>query len=135
MTVEPVSWAEEVCSHCKGYPEYEFCECSELVEERRQRREDRQLRTFVTGTRQVIHDVHRRTECAGRPCVIHAPSDHHMQDWPTNFRTGGWLDIKPPHMERMCEHGVGHPDPDDVAFWNSRGVNVSIHGCDGCCTP
>jgi hypothetical protein len=33
-------------------------------------------------------------------------------------------------MERICEHGIGHPDPDqimrDEAGW--------VHGCDGCCS-
>jgi len=30
-------------------------------------------------------------------------------------------------MEKICVHGVGHPDPDDS--------NADpIHACDGCCT-
>jgi len=30
-------------------------------------------------------------------------------------------------MERICAHGVGHPDPD--------GTNADpLHACDGCCT-
>jgi hypothetical protein len=32
-------------------------------------------------------------------------------------------------MERICPHGVGHPDPDDVF------ATDTVHGCDGCCTP
>jgi hypothetical protein len=89
---------------------------------------------YVTGTGQVIKFVHNRDDCIGRPCVIHEPSDHHMAGWPTNFRTGGPLDIKGPHMERVCPHGVGHPDPDDLAFWKSRGQDYGVHGCCGCCT-
>lgn len=89
--------------------------------------------TFITGTGQILRGVHAASRCAGRPCVIHNPSDHRMRGWPTNFRTGGLFDIKPAHMERMCEHGTGHPDPDDAAFWASRGVDVGVHGCDGCC--
>ena len=54
-----------------------------------------------------------------------------MKDWPTNWRNGGMFDIKPPHMERMCPHGVGHPDPDDVT--NLGEDVIGIHGCDGCC--
>lgn len=30
-------------------------------------------------------------------------------------------------MERICVHGVGHPDPDD------SGADL-MHACDGCCT-
>lgn len=29
-------------------------------------------------------------------------------------------------MERICPHGVGHPDPDDTN-------PDTVHGCDGCC--
>jgi hypothetical protein len=41
-------------------------------------------------------------------------------------------------MERVCEHGVGHPDPDHVSHIRRvKGddyANVdAIHGCDGCC--
>jgi hypothetical protein len=89
---------------------------------------------YVTGTGQVIRHVHDPGLCAGRPCVVHAPSEHHMRDWPTNFRTGGPFDIKGPHMERVCPHGIGHPDPDDLAFHKSEGRDYGVHGCDGCCT-
>lgn len=37
-------------------------------------------------------------------------------------------------MERVCEHGVGHPDPDDVKV-QAGGWTETIHGCDGCCNP
>ena len=30
--------------------------------------------------------------------------------------------------ERLCPHGIGHPDPDDTR------AAKRIHGCDGCCT-
>jgi hypothetical protein len=81
----------------------------------------------------VLKGIHKAADCTGRHCVIHDPSDHAMASFKTNWRHGGMFDIKPPHMERICPHGVGHPDPDDVAFWHSRGENVSVHGCDGCC--
>lgn len=69
---------------------------------------------------QAISHVHDPIGCEGRPCVIHHPSDHHMRSWPLHWRDDRYL------MERICEHGVGHPDPDDR---NTDG----IHGCDGCC--
>lgn len=93
--------------------------------------------TYTTGNGQRIGKIHPVAACSARVggCVIHAPSDHHMRTWPTTYRTGGMFDIKGPHMERMCEHGVGHPDPDDLAFWKTQGEDYGVHGCDGCCTP
>lgn len=90
---------------------------------------------YVTGTGQFLGNVHPESACEGRACVIHNPSDHPMKDWPTNWRHGGAFDIKPPHMERMCEHGVGHPDPDDAAYQAGLGQDITVHGCDGCCRP
>lgn len=51
--------------------------------------------------------THPESECAGRdiPCCIHSPSNHHMRDWPMNWRADTQV------MERVCPHGVGHPDP------------------------
>jgi hypothetical protein len=67
--------------------------------------------------------------------VIHNPSDHAMRGFPTHFRMPMPWDIKGPHTERICPHGVGHPDPDDYEYWLSRGQNYGVHGCDGCCRP
>jgi hypothetical protein len=74
----------------------------------------------ITSSRITTHD---KDKCSGRACVIHNPSDHHMRDWLLNWRD----DIKV--MERICEHGVGHPDPDHLAYVKGPGM----HGCDGCC--
>jgi hypothetical protein len=59
--------------------------------------------------------VHPLSECEGRdlPCVIHSPSDHHMASWPLNWRADTQV------MERICEHGTGHPDPDHMAYVRS----------------
>lgn len=59
--------------------------------------------------------VHPRSACETRdaPCVIHKPSDHHMRDWPLNFRGDTGV------MERICPHGWGHPDPDHMAYVRS----------------
>lgn len=89
---------------------------------------------FVTGTGQILGNIHPRSACQGRPCVIHAPSDHSMRSFPTHFRNELWPDFKPAHMERICPHGVGHPDPDDLAWHQSEGRDyMGVHGCDGCC--
>ena len=83
-----------------------------------------------TGQRMMVHPVE---ECCG-PCVIHRPSQHHMKDWPTHWRGDRML------MERLCPHGVGHPDPDHLAGLDyisglppGAASEHSIHGCDGCC--
>lgn len=70
--------------------------------------------------------VHGADACAGQACCIHNPSDHPLNLAPLNFR--GHV------MERICEHGIGHPDPDDLAWRERTHQRVpSIHGCDGCC--
>lgn len=73
--------------------------------------------------------VHDPKACGGQFCPFHNPSDHHMKAWPMNIR----LDNRA-LTERICEHGVGHPDPDSVAFFERHGVkSMGVHGCDGCC--
>ena len=76
--------------------------------------------------------AHDEKQCAGGSCVLHNPSWHLMRDWPTYFR-GDRLFL----VERMCEHGVGHPDPDSARFLieSGRDETAGIHGCDGCCSP
>lgn len=79
----------------------------------------------------VLEGVHPASECAGRACCLHAPSDHLMKDWRLHWRDDRSL------MERLCAHGIGHPDPDDLAYKDllkpGSSVAESIHGCDGCC--
>lgn len=89
------------------------------------------MEEYITGTGQKLL-VHDKKGCTGN-CVIHRPSDHHMKDWPTNWRSD--LSI----MERICSHGIGHPDPDDLAHKKKvlgdgyENYAFEIHGCDGCC--
>ena len=65
--------------------------------------------------------------CAGRGCSRHHPSNHHMRTWPKVWREYyGYSD-------RMCSHGVGHPDPDDVVHLQALGGACTAHACDGCC--
>lgn len=76
--------------------------------------------TYTTGTGQELLGVHPPERCAGQHCVIHNPSDHAMRDFPTHWRNDRKI------MERICPHGVGHPDPDEIN-------PDTVHGCDGCC--
>lgn len=37
-------------------------------------------------------------------------------------------------MERVCPHGVGHPDPDSLEWLSRIGArDDGVHACDGCC--
>ena len=76
-----------------------------------------------------LQGVHPESKCAGRVCVIHSPTDHHMRTWPMNWRGDRGL------IERICPHGVGHVDPDHFPRWEANGTleTNSVHGCDGCC--
>lgn len=80
--------------------------------------------TLVGG--QKLVGVHRRGDCRGEFCTIHNFSDHHMVTWRQNWRPDRGI------MERICEHGVGHPDPDDYGG-GTKSAARGIHGCDGCC--
>ena len=73
---------------------------------------------------QVLGNVHDEDKCAGENCCIHNPSNHSMIEFPRYWREDRGL------MERICPHGVGHPDPDAVFEpW------AKVHGCcpEGCC--
>lgn len=71
---------------------------------------------------------HKPSKCAGQFCVFHNPSKHGMVDWPKVIRSSALV-------ERTCPHGVGHPDPDSLAWLDSIGRSgYGVHGCDGCCT-
>lgn len=75
--------------------------------------------------------VHAKSDCVGEFCVIHNPSDHSLRDAPLNWRA----DRRPPFFERFCEHNVGHPDPDSVAYLGGKPNGAAVHGCceAGCC--
>lgn len=76
----------------------------------------------VDGER--LFQVHLPSECEGRGCVIHHPSDHHMVSFRRHWRQDRGI------FERICPHGVGHDDPDDLAYRRSVGREASgIHGC------
>lgn len=74
-----------------------------------------------TGQRLIVHDL---LNCL-LPCPIHAPSQHSLVAAPLHWRGDRRI------MERICDHGVGHPDPDDLKV--GRSWAEGVHGCDGCC--
>lgn len=78
--------------------------------------------------------VHEKTSCAGEACCLHDPSEHPLRDAPMLYRGDRGF------IERTCDHAVGHPDPDSLAYlarvlsaeeYDRRAYGV--HGCDGCC--
>jgi len=82
---------------------------------------DEETDTYTTGTGQVLGNVHKRDECSWVYCVIHNQSVHPMKQMKTHWRADAGF------MERICYHGVGHPDPDDPNA-------PDVHGCCGCCS-
>ncbi|MDO5535467.1 MAG: hypothetical protein Q4F65_12570 [Propionibacteriaceae bacterium] len=71
---------------------------------------------------------HDESRCAGQVCVIHNPTDHHLRHLPLIWRHDRRI------FERVCPHGVGHPDPDHLPHWEAMGwESIAVHGCDGCC--
>ncbi len=102
-------------------------------------------------------NVHDASQCNGRTCIIHNPTDHQMRSWPLHWRSDRGI------FERICPHRIGHPDPDQQAYWHEQGHQDFLatlseadpadlpldhgghvadyisgqmtHGCDGCCAP
>ncbi|QDH91785.1 hypothetical protein SEA_PHRAPPUCCINO_110 [Mycobacterium phage Phrappuccino] len=97
----------------------------------------------------ALTNVHDPDKCSGSWCVVHNPSDHHMRGWEVVWRNDRGL------FERVCPHGIGHPDPDQFAHWEKAAatwrppvsydviddphppgnpyLGKGVHGCDGCC--
>jgi hypothetical protein len=82
-------------------------------------------RRDIDGIAMIVH----KEEVCHPPCPIHAPSDHHMVEWPLFWRSDRGI------FERGCPHNIGHPDPDTITYLLSMDPNGDngVHGCDGCC--
>ena len=88
------------------------------------------------GHNPLLVNVHTVDRCAGQPCCIHNPTQHHMADWRPSW------DDRAGTMWRVCPHLIRHPDPDDLAYlrriYQGRYPDGSwrvSHMCDGCCQP
>ena len=68
---------------------------------------------------------HEASVCDMDFCTLHNRSDHKMRSFPQHWRADRGI------MERICEHGVGHPDPDEYRI--RVGLDDGTHGCDFCC--
>lgn len=89
---------------------------------------------FGSQVGKTVLRTHGEDACVGEFCCVHNPSDHPLNQAPLNWRSDRGI------MERICEHGIGHVDPDDLAY--KRRVmskedfeirSYGTHGCDGCC--
>jgi hypothetical protein len=97
---------------------------------------DKDIGDSITLPDGRVLNTHGKDQCSGEYCSVHNPSDHSLVKAPLHWRSDRQL------MERMCEHGIGHPDPDDLAHWErvygkSQPELVAgrgVHGCDGCCS-
>lgn len=83
----------------------------------------------ISGGQLRVHTAH---QCAGQRCCIHKPTAHRLTAAPLHWRGDRGL------MERICTHGVGHPDPDDLDHKRRTRADYDahawgVHGCDGCC--
>lgn len=82
------------------------------------------------GEKLGILKSHPASDCLGdHHCAIHnTASDHPLSEAPMFWRQDSGL------LERICAHGVGHPDFDSTQWLESVGRDSqSSHGCDGCC--
>ena len=101
--------------------------------------------------------THSPMQCDGEACVVHNPSDHHMNKWPIVYRMDRAVEMPSTVIEatgtnstavvlgpvfvlaeRTCPHGIGHPDPDSIAYARRQAGDdfanaESVHGCDMCC--
>lgn len=88
---------------------------------------------WVNGTIRFTN-IHPRSKCEGRNCIVHNPSDTpaNRGDWPYIFRDGH----PGGRIERMCPCGIGHSDVDQVAFLEevTGESHWGVHGCCGACS-
>lgn len=82
-------------------------------------------RNVLENTETVIW-THTKDRCIHpERCTIHHRTDHIMRNYPQYWRSDRGI------MERICTHGIGHPDPDDITV--ILNPYEGTHGCDGCC--
>jgi len=81
---------------------------------------------LLENTNRYLAQVHDENLCEGNPCTIHNRTNHSMRSFKQHWRSDRCI------MERICPHGIGHPDPDEHKL--TIDSHEKIHGCDGCCS-
>lgn len=77
---------------------------------------------------QQLRTHHAISDCYVNGCAIHHPTDNVMRDFPYDWRGDTGV------LERICPHGIGHPDIDSAHYNDRIGKDyLNIHSCDGCC--
>lgn len=74
--------------------------------------------------------VHLKDQCIGKHCPVHRPSPESEAIGPLHWRYDRGI------FERICKHGVGHPDPDSFDYFEAVDrLYEGVHGCchEGCC--
>ncbi|MEY4331463.1 MAG: phage Phrappuccino [Bacteroidota bacterium] len=79
---------------------------------------------YLEHTMIQLTNSHEAGQCLGEFCTIHKRSDHIMRKFPQSWRNDKGI------MERICTHGIGHPDPDEYRI---KINGLGVHACDGCC--
>lgn len=82
------------------------------------------MEQWISDTGQILL-VHNLLDCEP-PCPIHNPWPHPLVQARRHWRDDRMF------MERICDHGIGHPDPDDIRV-SQNPIRYGVHGCDGCC--
>lgn len=101
-----------------------------LAEELEMERVGRTHDEWTDSTGRVFYVHKQNALCTQDGCAIHSPTNHRMRHFDTYMRADkSWL------IERICPHGIGHPDPDSARFIAKQEGNgsINVHGCDGCC--
>jgi len=71
----------------------------------------------------LIH-VHPNDQCRTWICVMHNPAEGPWRDMTPIWRSDRGI------FERICPHGVGHPDPSQFQYWELVDQTwQAIHGC------
>lgn len=83
---------------------------------------------FTHSSGSILRTHEETLDCYDYGCVVHFPSHQRLSEAPYNWREDTGV------MERICPHGVGHPDLDSANHYLRLGMGyMNVHGCDGCC--
>lgn len=87
---------------------------------------------YVDGFGNALYFVHPQSPDCDEGCVIHNPTDPNKDTFPPLWRGDRSM------MERVCPHGIGHPDRDQIRYWErtlgeAEARAQATHACDGCC--
>lgn len=72
--------------------------------------------TVTLNSGQILTGVHDPSDCEGRNCAIHNPSNHPLRD-----NRLEWFNSR---LVRFCQHGLAHPDVDDLRWRQDNGLRV-----------